>query len=178
MKNSSPYSRLVLITEDEYLKFNGIKSPPSLQHSYRLQAAKFQEKRAMRRSAKQENSSRFLEDKIKQITSTFPKNHISKAILLLNHLHERDNRMPDNIIDLIRYAISDGRTLKKPVPSNWTLFTKQLLDTETPVTLLSFRTSDELGLNRPKRKRRNVEFEKELNIPSKTLNVAARWIET
>ena len=196
MKASS-FSRLVLITEDEYLKFiNKTKAPP-LFKSYKEQASNFQEERAMKRSnSNNEEEEKAIIHKIavslkkdkkkdiaRDITTTFPKSLIAKAILVLTHLEENKGKIDfDNLIELIRYAVSETRPPRIPVPTNWADFTHQLVDTKVPRTLLSNVTVKELGLTATTRKRvqrrRPTTTSKRHRPSDESTPSKRRWIES
>ena len=169
--SESPYACLILITKDEYMKLT--KTEPSTIHPYRLQVVQEQEKSALDRCKEENNTipheneknNTVLQDNIKVITSTFPKTLISKAILLLSHLVENKMEKFENLIDLIRHTVSESRP--NLVPSNWTQFSKLLLETNVPTSIVSTTVSNELGL---RKKRQGL----------RTLNKKRRitWIES
>ena len=184
----------------EYLKFTNKTKAPPLFESYKEQAAKFQEDRAMNRSkSNNEEAEKAVirkivtvlnkdkkKDIVSDITSTFPKSMIAKAILVLKHLEEHSGKIDfDNLNELIRFTVSETRPPRLPVPANWTDFTHQLRDTKVPRTLLSNATSNELGLTAANRKRVQRRQPMDENTPSKRRRPSdestpskQRWIES
>lgn len=177
MTSTSAYSRLILVTEEEYSNLNNTSKPSTTSQShvgpdqqYRLKAAQFIEekrKNELNEKNKEVKESSKLSDYISQISSSFTKTSIPRAISLLTFLHgkkpafswSQNGEIIDdghiiagsNLYDLLRYSTNDTRA-NVSIPVGWTEFKAILKKLNVVKAALSNATSKELGIIARKRR--------------------------
>lgn len=168
---TSPYARMILITEKQYQSLNNSEKPlprhkgPSQQ--YKLKSLRKRDERIkkenLRKQQKSEDNSDNEREYIDKITSNVKKTMLPKATSLFRHLKSKqpliswnefgEMKYSENIIagsdlvELIKYATSNARQ-RATIPQGWQEFKDVLKVTKVPRSLLSKSTLQELDTQR------------------------------
>lgn len=161
----SPFSRMVLVTEQEY---SHIAHLPDMSTEKYIGPDQQHKMKVAKKVRKQTTLPPSITDHISTISSSFPKGKVANALALLTFLNDQkplfswdeygqlkiqDNTLVgSNLFDLIRYAVSDSRK-RTHIPVGWDEFKTILTSTNVSKKVLSKATLEELGLRGRRRRR-------------------------